>query len=77
MRYKKCSLKFTCDALSERVTDMSGIVSWNIINVTTGKRKPSLIGYKANRKDKGLVFNYCPWCGYDMSKRIAAVEDRP
>lgn len=77
-RTRKCTLTKTCDTLADRVGDRphKGIVSWSLLNVETGKRKPTLVGYVTSGKDTGLVFNFCPWCGYDMSKRIAKVESK-
>jgi predicted RNA-binding Zn-ribbon protein involved in translation (DUF1610 family) len=51
-----------------------GIVSWTIVNRDTLRPKATLVGYKMNAKDKGVVFNNCPWCGTDITDRIRRAE---
>lgn len=74
---KKCSAKTLCKTLADRTMAMGerrGIVQWDFWNLETGKPTRSLIGYKTNWRDKGVIFNFCPWCGGKLGERLFSVE---
>lgn len=63
-----CNGDEICKHLEERIGGAQfevskGIASLFIINKETGKTSLWAVVYKANKKDKGLAFNYCPFCG--------------
>jgi hypothetical protein len=74
--YKKCNAKGYCKWLLERCESFDhkrkGLLISNLINLDTHKLTGSLLTYSTGRKDRGLVVNYCPFCGfsfYDLHKK--------
>lgn len=69
----------TCTALSERIGDQyaKGITSLTVFNLGTFQVSWHPIVYKKTPQDKGLLLNYCPWCGGRLNlkakKRTKAV----
>lgn len=47
-------------------TKRTGIFSWALTNIKTGKPSRTLWGAKTGQHPKGLIFNFCPWCGADL-----------
>jgi hypothetical protein len=46
-----------------------GIQSIEPYNLEKGEPTGEVIVYyRTNKKDKGVIFNYCPWCGTDLNK---------
>lgn len=75
----KCTVKdrhvIACNALTKateygspppKTTKRTGIFSWALTNMTTGKPSRTMWGAKTSRHPKGLIFNFCPWCGADI-----------
>lgn len=64
---KKCSETNMCDFLSERITGLaSGGKGFNALySLETESKKQYFVGvvYRLNKKDKGLMLNFCPFCG--------------
>ena len=53
-----------CKTLSKRFNDgYIGIFFQELVNLESVKPTGSYIYHKKDRKDKGLVFNFCPFCG--------------
>ena len=44
-----------------------GIYSWRFTNLNTHKPTRHFFGAKSTAQPKGLAFNFCPWCGTDIS----------
>lgn len=71
--YKPCDgYSQFCSALGERLEDghKKGINSMAVMNLMTGDECPSLIVYKTSSHDRGLVLNFCPWCGKKLNRRV-------
>lgn len=45
-----------------------GIYRWAFTNLTTHKPSRTLFGVKTSGHPKGLIFNFCPLCGTNLSK---------
>lgn len=77
---KKCSVKdrhvIPCDALTAatefgnpppKTTKRTGIFAWELTNLETRKPSRTMFGAKTTEHPKGLIFNFCPWCGADLT----------
>lgn len=69
--YKKCSEKGYCKWLNERadifVPKKKGLLVSTFMNVDTGKFTGQMLVYATGKKDdKGLVVNFCPFCGFSF-----------
>lgn len=43
-----------------------GIYVWLFTDLMTGKPSRTLFGAVSAEHPKGLIFNWCPWCGADL-----------
>ena len=70
-KYVKCGKKTLCKTLVSFLQDRDakGIVVWDLVNIETLEQTRRLVGYKEDRKAKGLLFNFCPWCGGKLGER--------
>lgn len=79
----KCSSKAFCETLKSKIqpgpTSAKGIVGVQLINMQTLERTRYLVAYQSGPKDRGLVLNYCPWCGGSLKARqkMRKKEPRP
>ena len=80
-RKAKCTVrdaKFVepCTALGESVSGSAfdrkkGVVAWNYINVAKREPTPTFYGVRSGAHEvNGLAFNFCPFCGTDISGAI-------
>ena len=64
--FRKCDRDGCCSFLSSRIEDHGkGFHSINTINIKDFSR-PAIfrgVAYKTSAKDKGLMLNFCPFCG--------------
>jgi hypothetical protein len=44
-----------------------GIYWWQLSNLKTHKPSRSFFGAKSTGMPKGMAFNFCPWCGTNIS----------
>jgi hypothetical protein len=70
-----------CGALDDMIennipgfSNAKGIAQWNLTNLKTHEPSRSYIGIKSKKMPKGLLFNFCPWCG---EKIDAPFADKP
>ena len=59
-----------CDTLKKAIEHNSkkGIFYWKFTNTDTGKISMLLFGTRSGYyKDEGIIFNYCPFCGVNIS----------
>lgn len=70
-RFKKCKNQSYCKYLLERLgsTFTKGFSATEVINLETSKTRSIGIKYKTSAKDRGLMLNFCPWCGGDIQYR--------
>lgn len=63
----KCSPEGFCDALDDRLNDdnssRKGMSALILLNTNTGTSRTAGVVWKKDSKDRGLLFNFCPWCG--------------
>jgi len=67
----KCTDKEYCVFLTERMGDtyhQKGIVPLNLMNIETGNERHAGLVYKRTSNDRGLMLNYCPFCGVSIRK---------
>jgi hypothetical protein len=44
-----------------------GVFVWPLWNIKTGEPSRTMYGAVTSNNPKGLIFNYCPWCGTDLT----------
>ena len=44
----------------------TGIFAWALTNMETDEPSRTMYGAKTTEQPKGLIFNFCPWCGADL-----------
>lgn len=47
-------------------TKRTGVFAWRLTNIETHKPSRTMFGAKTTAHPKGLIFNFCPWCGVDL-----------
>ena len=61
---EKCNESNICEHLKSRIVDGGrGLYATHVLNVNEAKTELLGVAYRENKKDKGLMINYCPWCG--------------
>lgn len=63
-----CGPDSICNALDSRIEGANyettkGFCSVHVINTKTGKTRFFGVAYKERKADKGVMLNYCPFCG--------------
>lgn len=74
---KRCDKNGMCQFLEERLTDGGkGFHAIHTINMDPTTESPRMqwrgVSYHERAKDRGLLINFCPWCGGkpgDMANR--------
>jgi hypothetical protein len=58
-----------CRVLEHLIQDYhsKGIVDITVVNLS-GDSKHLGVAYKEDKKSRGIMFNYCPFCGEKISK---------
>lgn len=65
-----------CKALSDEIEWGSpagagkGLFKVTYTNMKTGKYSRSMVGIKNKMHPRGLLFNFCPWCGANISSHF-------
>lgn len=80
MKYKKCEIigdkVIPCTTLDEAVDDLytrtpKGLFDLVVTNCETGEQHTKGFGVKTGEhKKKGIMFNYCPFCGVDIGSHL-------
>lgn len=68
--YKKCDGRdIVCPPLKRRLGDgqLKGFNALQIIDMRTGEDLTPVLVYKLSPRDKGLVLNFCPFCGSKLN----------
>ena len=52
----------------ENASVRKGICTWTLVNLKSGDKTRKLIGAKTKMHKKGIVFNFCPFCGEQICK---------
>jgi exosome complex RNA-binding protein Csl4 len=70
--------KVFCQSLSDRLGDghSKGLNYLDILNFRTGEHLDPIISYKVAANDKGVVINFCPFCGSEINMRYRK-DDAP
>lgn len=62
-----CTKKSDCEAMANRITEGgAGFEHVTLFNISTSKARYIGIRYRKNRKDRGIMLNFCPWCGGNL-----------
>ena len=63
-----CTITTYCKPLAERIhhswDDKKGFTSVELSSIETGETTCTYPKYKTHRRDDGLAFNFCPYCGF-------------
>ena len=71
----KCTEEKFCSGLGERLGHR-GLVQGSFLNMKTGQPFWGPPMFQKDKKDRGLILNFCPWCGFSMQGRIDRIENR-
>ena len=71
-----CNADQYCDTLHKR-SQHNRLEESTFVNRKTGAVSRRLFVHKLSAKDNGLVLNFCPWCGFDFSKRKDWIGGKP
>lgn len=73
---EKCAIDgrhvIPCAALSEASEGTKsggrarGIYVWPLVNLDTHQPTRTMFGAVTTANPKGVIFNFCPWCGSDL-----------
>lgn len=70
MNRYKCGNERPCKTLSDRLEvsghSGKGFQAVEVVNFRTGQTQIIGIQYKTHYKDRGIMLNYCPWCGKNI-----------
>lgn len=63
-----CGANTICKALESLVEGANfetskGFCTVHVVNIATNKTRLFGVGYKTRKTDKGVMLNYCPFCG--------------
>lgn len=63
--YKKCKIGEFCFHLKNQFGNIhgKGISLMVLTNIKTMKESARYARYRSSSKDRGIVFNFCPFCG--------------
>lgn len=70
--YRKCDGRaIICPTLGKRLgyAYSKGLGLQPVMNIKTGADCDPILLYKTSRTDKGLILNFCPWCGVKLNRR--------
>lgn len=85
MKYHKCRYKNLaidyCPTMFDRVepeanSHRKGMIQVNVFNMKTGKERVVGVAYKMTPIDKGLFFNFCPFCGENILFEKIPINDK-
>ena len=65
----KCTKDGWCPGLEHVFTEENskGINPMRIMDGSTGESRVIGVVFKTTERDKGIMFNHCPFCGADIS----------
>jgi len=75
---KTCKLGETwCEGMNENLDQLAnahkrGLTTIVLMNRKTGKDRLAGVAYRKGPNDKGLMLNYCPWCGEPIEQDAIA-----
>jgi len=78
---KNCDEHNVCDHLSKRLVDGGkGFKALHTVKRDSNETRFLGVAYKTSAKDKGLLLNWCPWCGgkpgyFECDKAMPANAD--
>lgn len=52
-----------------------GITAWRYTSMTTHQPSRTFFGVKTKQNPNGHLFNFCPFCGEDISKPFMSEDD--
>ena len=61
------SLEGAVDNRAPSFSKVKGVAHWALANVKTHKPSRDYFGLKSKKHPNGFLFNFCPWCGGDIS----------
>ena len=70
-----------CWALSDMVENntpsfskQKGVAEWKLTNIKTREPSRRYYGILSKAHPKGMLFNYCPWCGEQIDAPFAGED---
>lgn len=74
----KCTKDGYCETLENRMGEehQKGLTTLSTINFKTGHIERVFAVYKMTARDRGLVLNFCPWCGEKLYEPETVIEEK-
>jgi len=74
MKYKKCKIGEYCEMLKSKLENtnetIKGIVPITVVNLKTFEDRHVGLCYRKSTTDKGLILNFCPFCGEKIYEEL-------
>ena len=70
-----CNAEAWCDSMDTRLADRpnanaKGLTIIRVVGLKTHKTRIIGVAYKRGAADRGLMLNFCPWCGADLGPML-------
>lgn len=67
-------LESAVENISPAFSKASGIARWTLTNMKERKPSRTMFGIKSKKYPKGMLFNFCPFCGAQIDAPFAEEE---
>lgn len=66
----RCDRDRFCETMTRAIDNTNGkgggLEAFEVVNMRTLKTRLVGIRYRTCKSDRGVLINFCPWCGTDM-----------
>ena len=69
------TLNSMVDNFAPAFSKAKGVSCWTYTSMTTLKPARRFYGLKSKDHPNGMLFNFCPWCGEDISSPFTSKEE--
>jgi hypothetical protein len=69
------SLSSMVENIAPGFSAQKGVSCWSYSNMQTMQPSRRFYGIKSKAQPRGMLFNFCPWCGADISEPFMDKEE--
>ena len=69
------TLEKAIDNIAPSFSAVKGVAQWHMTNIKERKPSRSFIGVKSKQYPKGMLFNFCPFCGTKIDAPFAENDE--